>query len=60
MKTHRLTVRRGFGAAEFRTVASLIIETLDGLATNGEDGNAAVEISVKIRVEELTSRFPIY
>ena len=51
---------RGFGTAEFRTVASLIIETLDGLATNGEDGNAAVENSVKVRVEELTSRFPIY
>ncbi|MCQ0989475.1 serine hydroxymethyltransferase [Jiella marina] len=52
---------RGFGAAEFREVGKLIIEVLDGLrAANSEEGNAAVEASVKERVVALTDRFPIY
>ncbi len=51
---------RGFGAAEFRKVGELIVETLDGLAKGGEEGNAAVEESVRQRVHELTRRFPIY
>ena len=51
---------RGFGVAEFRLVGELVAETLDGLAANGEAGNAAVEASVRARVSELTKRFPIY
>jgi glycine hydroxymethyltransferase len=51
---------RGFGTAEFREVGRLIIEVLDGLAKNGEDGNAPVEQSVKQKVLALTDRFPIY
>ena len=51
---------RGFGVAEFKRVGELIVETLDGLAKNGEENNAAVEASVKERVHELTRRFPIY
>jgi glycine hydroxymethyltransferase len=51
---------RGFGAAEFREVGELIIEVLDGLAKNGEQGNARVEQAVKRRVVKLTDRFPIY
>jgi glycine hydroxymethyltransferase len=51
---------RGFGVAEFRKVGELIVETLDGLAKNGEAGNASVEDSVRQRVHELTRRFPIY
>jgi glycine hydroxymethyltransferase len=51
---------RGFGIAEFRRVGELIVETLDGLAKNGEEGNAAVEQAVKARAHELTRRFPIY
>jgi glycine hydroxymethyltransferase len=51
---------RGFGVAEFKKVGELIVETLDGLAANGEDGNGAVEQSVQKRVHELTRRFPIY
>jgi glycine hydroxymethyltransferase len=51
---------RGFGVAEFRRVGELIVETLDGLAANGEGGNEAVEASVKERAHELTGRFPIY
>ena len=51
---------RGFGVAEFQKVGALIIETLDGLAKNGEEGNAAVEAKVRAEVTELTRRFPIY
>ncbi len=51
---------RGFGAAEFKKVGELIVETLDGVAKNGDAGNAAVEASVRGKVEELTKRFPIY
>ncbi|MET1414967.1 serine hydroxymethyltransferase [Roseibium sp. HPY-6] len=52
---------RGFGVAEFREVAGLITEVLDGLKTaNSEEGNAAVEAAVKAKVEALTARFPIY
>jgi glycine hydroxymethyltransferase len=51
---------RGFGVAEFKKVGELIVETLDGLARHGEEGNTAVEASVQQRVHELTRRFPIY
>jgi glycine hydroxymethyltransferase len=51
---------RGFGVAEFRRVGELIVETLDGLAKNGEAGNAGVEAAVKAKVSELTRRFPVY
>jgi glycine hydroxymethyltransferase len=51
---------RGFGEDEFREIGHLIIEVLDGLAKNGEDGNVKVESSVKRRVMALTKRFPIY
>ncbi|MFN4141681.1 serine hydroxymethyltransferase [Aestuariivirga sp.] len=51
---------RGFGAAEFREVGALINEVLDGLAANGEQGNARVEKAVASKVKKLTARFPIY
>src|SRR5215210_5417524 len=51
---------RGFGVVEFKKVGELIVETLDGLAKNGDEANASVEESVKNRVHELTRRFPIY
>ena len=51
---------RGFMEAEFRQIADWIIEVVDGLAANGEDGNAAVEARVKAEVEALCQRFPIY
>ena len=38
---------RGFGTAEFAKVGRLIVETLDGLAANGESGNVAVEAKVR-------------
>lgn len=51
---------RGFGEAEFRQIADWIVEVVDGLAANGEDGNAAVEAKVKAEVEALCARFPMY
>ncbi|MCU9850668.1 serine hydroxymethyltransferase [Defluviimonas sp. WL0024] len=51
---------RGFGEAEFRQIARLIIEVVDGLAANGEDGNGAVEEKVKAEVATLCARFPLY
>jgi glycine hydroxymethyltransferase len=51
---------RGFGESEFRQIADWIIEVVDGLAANGEEGNAAVEAKVRSEVAELCARFPIY
>jgi glycine hydroxymethyltransferase len=51
---------RGFGEAEFRQIADWIVEVTDGIAAHGEDGNAAVEASVRTRVQALCDRFPIY
>jgi glycine hydroxymethyltransferase len=51
---------RGFGEAEFREIADLIVEVIDGLAANGPDGNSAVEDAVKTKVQALCDRFPIY
>jgi glycine hydroxymethyltransferase len=51
---------RGFGEAEFAEVGELIIEVLDGLKTNGDDNNGAVEAGVREKVKALTARFPIY
>ncbi|MGR3494868.1 serine hydroxymethyltransferase [Citreimonas sp.] len=51
---------RGFGEPEFRQIADWIIEVVDGLAANGEDGNDAVESKVRAEVEALCARFPIY
>ena len=51
---------RGFMEAEFRQIADWIIEVVDGLAANGEDGNAEVEAKVKAEVEALCKRFPLY
>ncbi|HET9070051.1 MAG TPA: serine hydroxymethyltransferase, partial [Amaricoccus sp.] len=51
---------RGFGEAEFRQVGELIVEVVDGLAANGEAGNAELEASVRSRVQALCDRFPLY
>lgn len=50
---------RGFGIEEFRTVANLIGDVLDGLAQNAED-NAAAEEKAHKTVLDLCRRFPIY
>ncbi|WP_170387309.1 serine hydroxymethyltransferase [Ruegeria atlantica] len=51
---------RGFGETEFRQIADWIIEVVDGLAANGEDGNGEVEAKVKAGVADLCAKFPIY
>ena len=51
---------RGFGEAEFRQIADWIVEVVDELAANGEDGNAGVEAKVKAEVAEMCARFPLY
>lgn len=51
---------RGFGEAEFRQIADWIIEVVDGLAANGEDGNGEVEAKVRAEVEALCAKFPMY
>jgi glycine hydroxymethyltransferase len=51
---------RGFGIAEFTRIGELIGDVLDGLATNGEDGNQKVEARIRDEVRALCRRFPIY
>ncbi len=51
---------RGFGPAEFREIGDMVADVLDGLRQKGEDGDPEVEAAVKLRVEALCERFPIY
>lgn len=51
---------RGFLETEFRQVGRLTMTVIDGLASSGESGNAAVEAAVREEVQELLDRFPIY
>jgi glycine hydroxymethyltransferase len=51
---------RGFGVAEFRAIGRMMAEVLDGLAANGDEGNAKVEARVKAEAIALCERFPIY
>jgi len=51
---------RGFKEAEFRQIADWIVEVVDGLAANGDEGNAAVEAAVRAKVKALCHRFPLY
>jgi glycine hydroxymethyltransferase len=51
---------RGFGVAEFRDIADMVADVLEGLRDNGAEGNGAVEAEVKGRVRALCARFPIY
>ena len=51
---------RGFGAAEFREIGQMIVQVLDGLARNGDAGDAQIEHRVKEQAMALCKRFPIY
>jgi len=51
---------RGFKEAEFRQIADWIVEVVDGLAANGDEGNAEVEAKVRAEVGALCGRFPLY
>ncbi|MEC9077732.1 MAG: serine hydroxymethyltransferase, partial [Pseudomonadota bacterium] len=50
---------RGFGTVEFEEVGNMIVDVLDGLASNGNN-NGAVEQAVRKRVSNLTGKFPVY
>jgi len=50
---------RGFREAEFRQVASLIADVLDGLKQNPDD-NAAAEMAAHEAVRSLCARYPLY
>ena len=47
---------RGFGAAEFRDIADMVADVLEGVKV----GDRAVEAEVNRRVRDLCARFPIY
>ncbi len=51
---------RGFTEVEFRQIGDWIVQVVDGLAANGEEGNTEVEEWVKSEVAALCARFPIY
>jgi glycine hydroxymethyltransferase len=51
---------RGFGVEEFKAIGRMIAEVLDGLAKNGEEGNAAVEARVREEAIALCRKYPIY
>ena len=51
---------RGFGVEEFRDIADMIADVLDGLRQKGEHGDPEVEANVRARVRTLCERFPIY
>src|SRR6476659_11070589 len=51
---------RGFGTQDFRDIADMVADVLDGLKANGLEGNSSVEASVNARVREPGGRFPIY
>ena len=51
---------RGFGQAEFATIADLIIRVLTSLASNDATASAAVQAAVRLEVKALCKLFPIY
>jgi glycine hydroxymethyltransferase len=51
---------RGFGISEFQEIAKLIVEVVETVAKNGEDGDPETETRVRARVTELCRQFPIY
>ena len=38
----------------------MIVTVVDGLATNGEEGNCDIEAMVKEKTKAICSRFPLY
>jgi len=50
---------RGFGEAEFREIATLIADVLDGLRGHADD-NGAAEAAAHAKVKALCARFPLY
>ena len=51
---------RGFDEDDFRQIGRWIIEVVDNLAANGEEGNTSVEEKVKAEVAVLCAKYPLY
>ena len=51
---------RGFGVAEFSQVGHWIADVLESVAAHGEAGDPAVLAKVRVQVEAMCARFPIY
>lgn len=51
---------RGFNQDDFGHVGRLTLKVIDGLAKNGEEGNAPVETAVREEAHGLTRRYKIY
>ena len=51
---------RGFGPGEFQEIGALIVEIVEAVARNGEEGEPGCEARVRARVGELCRAFPIY
>jgi len=51
---------RGFGEVEFRDIADMVADVLDGVAKTDGTGDPAIEQAVRQRVLALCARFPIY
>ena len=51
---------RGFDEDDFRQIGRWIIEVVDSLAANGEEGNTSVEEKVKAEVAVLCAKYPLY
>ncbi len=51
---------RGLGDVETRQIGKLILEVVDGLVANREEGNDAVEAAVRDKVANLLKEFPLY
>jgi glycine hydroxymethyltransferase len=51
---------RGFGEDEFKDIADMVADVLDGVARTDGAGDPAIEQAVRERVRALCARFPIY
>ena len=51
---------RGFDEDDFRQIGRWIIEVVDNLAANEEEGNTSVEEKVKAEVAVLCAKYPLY
>lgn len=51
---------RGFREAEFRQIGQWIAQVVEGIRTNGDQGDGQAEAHVREKVVDLTARFPIY
>ncbi|WP_271077929.1 serine hydroxymethyltransferase [Aurantiacibacter sp. MUD61] len=51
---------RGFGVDEFRKIGAMIVQVIEGLSRNGDEGDAEVEERIRREVGELCAGFPVY